>query len=226
MVVSPVGFITYSSVIIAFYRYRIHQREQILVLQSKANALEKEKTIVMYESLRQQLNPHFLFNSLSSLSSLITSNPPRAKLFLERMSKIYRYILKSRDNETVSLREEIGLAETYIQLQQTRFKEGLQMQIDVPEEYMYRKIAPVTLQNLAENAIKHNIIDIATPLMIKIFVENEWLVIQNNLQKKKFVETSNLLGLASMQSLYHYLSRKKIILIEDEKCFTVKIPLL
>ncbi len=209
-----------------FYKSRIAQKEKLLILQSKAYSLEKEKALVMYESLKQQLNPHFLFNSLTSLSSLITSNPANAKQFLERMSKIYRYILKSRDSETVPLIDEIKLVEIYAQLQQTRFKEGLKLNITVADEYMHRKIAPVTLQNLVENAIKHNIIDTAEPLIVDIFTEGNWLVIQNNLQKKNFVETSNKQGLSNMQSLYYYLSGKQIIIQEDENYFTIKIPLL
>ncbi|MEP6750899.1 MAG: histidine kinase, partial [Bacteroidota bacterium] len=210
----------------SLYKYRITQKEKVYNLQSKANSLEKEKVLVMYESLKQQLNPHFLFNSLTSLSGLITSNPVHAKQFLDRMSKIYRYILKSRDNETVALTEEIKLAEIYTQLQQTRFKEGLRVTINIPEEYLHRKIAPVTIQNIIENAIKHNIIDIHKPLQVNIFIEHDQVVIQNNLQKKKFVETSNKQGLTNLQSLYHYLSGKPVVITEDNHHFTVKIPLI
>ncbi|MEO6229517.1 MAG: two-component regulator propeller domain-containing protein [Ferruginibacter sp.] len=213
-------------ILFRIYKWRTNQKDKVIMLQSKAHSLEKEKAMVMYESLKQQLNPHFLFNSLSSLGSLITSNPANAKKFLEKMSKIYRYILKSRDSETVPLSEEIKLAETYTQLQQTRFKEGLQLNIDIADEYLHRKIAPVTLQNLIENAIKHNIIDAATPLVVNIFIQNEWLVVQNNLQRKNFVESSNKQGLAGMQSLYYYLGGKQIVIQEDEKYFTIKIPLL
>lgn len=215
-----------AAAIYGLYKYRLAQREKVYTLQSKASALEKEKVLVMYESLKQQLNPHFLFNSLTSLSGLITSNPANAKQFLERMSKIYRYILKSRDNETVALTEEIKLAETYTQLQQTRFKEALQVYFNIPEEYLYRKIAPVTIQNLIENAIKHNVIGMDHPLVIHIFIQNDLLVVQNNMQKKKFVETSNRHGLASLQSLYHYLSGQPVAIIEDNHFFTVKIPLI
>lgn len=208
------------------YRYRISQKEKVLMLEKKAYSLEKEKALVMYESLKQQLNPHFLFNSLTSLSSLISSNPVNAKQFLDRMSKIYRYILKSRDSETVPLADEIKLAEIYTQLQQTRFKDGLHVHINIEPEQLHRKLAPVTIQNLVENAIKHNIIDATTPLVIEIFVQDGWLVVKNNNQVKTFVESSNKQGLASMQSLYHYLSGKQIIIQEDKNYFTIKIPLL
>ena len=215
-----------ASVLYLLYRFRLNQQEKVYSLQTKAYSLEKEKAQVMYESLKQQLNPHFLFNSLTSLGGLISSNPAHAKQFLERMSKIYRYILKSRDHETVPLIEELKLAETYIQLQQTRFKNGLQLQRIVAEEFLYRKIAPVTIQNLVENAIKHNILTEEKPLMIMIFIEADFIVVRNNLQRKKFVETSNQQGLASMQALYRYLSGQPVIIEEDEIYFTVKIPLI
>ena len=212
--------------ILAFFRYRIRQREEILILQAKSQLLEKEKAMVMYESLKQQLNPHFLFNSLSSLSSLIQSDQKTAKEFLDQMSKIYRYILKSRDSELVPLIEDLKLVQVYIQLQQTRFQNGLIVDIRVDEEYYHRKIVPVTLQNLIENAIKHNVIDTDTPLVIDVFIENDFIIVRNNLQKKNFVETSNRQGLANMQSLYRYLSGKSVEINEDKNYFTVKIPLI
>ena len=212
--------------LISFFRYRISHRERILVLQNKAQLLEKEKTLVMYENLKQHLNPHFLFNSLTSLSSLIRIDQQMAGDFLDKMSKVYRYILKNRDNETVPLSEELNFVALYIQLQKTRFEKGLQVNINIDEEYQHRKIAPVTLQNLVENAIKHNIADADSPLVIDLFVENDYLVVCNNLQKKNFVETSNKQGLANMESLYHYLGEKPLIIIEDKNYFTVKIPLI
>src|SRR4029078_9548770 len=120
--------------LVAFFRYRIGHQRSILVLQAKAQMLEKEKALVMYESLKQQLNPHFLFNSLTSLSSLIQQDQKIAKQFLDQMSKIYRYILKNRDSELVTLKEDIKLAEVYTRLQQTRFQSGLKVNFNVSEE--------------------------------------------------------------------------------------------
>ncbi|MEP7258624.1 MAG: two-component regulator propeller domain-containing protein, partial [Flavitalea sp.] len=220
------ALLTSIGMVFWIYRISIRQKEKVLMLEKKAFLLEKEKALVMYESLKQQLNPHFLFNSLTSLSSLISSNPTHAKRFLDSLSKIYRYILKSRDSETVSLDHEIKLAEIYLQLQQTRFKDGLQWTIDIPEDRLHLRIAPVTLQNLVENAIKHNIIDPASPLMILISEENGWLVVQNNLQKKTFVESSNRQGLVNMESLYNYITGKKIITLQDENHFIIKVPLI
>ena len=180
----------------------------------------------MYENLKQHLNPHFLFNSLTSLSSLIRIDPKQAGDFLDKMSKVYRYILKNKDNETVPLIEELKFVELYNQLQKTRFSDGLIITIDIPEDLQYRKIAPVTLQNLVENAIKHNIADAETPLYIKIYSKDDYLIVQNNLQKKNFVETSNKQGQNSMISLYRYLSSRPVMIEENDKFYTVRIPLI
>jgi ligand-binding sensor domain-containing protein len=210
----------------AFYRYRIRQQQKLLELQGKAQLLEKEKVMVMYESLKQQLNPHFLFNSLTSLSGLIQTDQKMAGNFLEQMSKIYRYILKNRDSELVSLKEELAFVQVYINLQKTRFKEGLQVKINVNEDELHKKIAPVTLQNLVENAMKHNIIDLDTPLIIEIASDDGYLLVKNNLQKKNMVETSNKQGLASLQSLYQYLSRRPVLIEETTSEFIIRIPLI
>ena len=213
-------------ILYSIFRYRVRQKEEIHSLNSKTQSLEKEKAMVMYESLKQQLNPHFLFNSLSSLSSLIMVDQRSAKNFLDQMSKIYRYILKSRDTELVPLVEELKFVEVYIKLQQTRFSSGLRVTVNVNEEYYHLKIVPVTLQNLVENAIKHNITDEETPLTIELYDEKGYLVVRNTWQPKSHVETSNKHGLNNMSSLYNYLSSKPIQIDRDDHYFTVKIPLI
>ncbi len=208
------------------YRYRLKQKERYLQLQSKTQELEKEKALVMYENLKQHLNPHFLFNSLTSLSSLIRIDQHMAGDFLDKMSKVYRYILKNRDNEVVPLSEELKFVQLYIDLQKTRFNDGLQVKVQIGDEFLHRKIAPVTLQNLVENAIKHNTADEDSPLIIELLIEDDCMVVRNNLQKKKFVETSNRQGLANMESLYRYLSKIPMQIIENQTHFIVKIPLI
>jgi len=219
-------FLFIVSLFYIIYRYRTYQQKQFYLLKEKAQLLEKEKALVMYENLKQQLNPHFLFNSLTSLSSLISSDPGAAGGFLDSLSKTYRYILQSRDHETVLLADEIKFAMNYIKLQQTRFETGFEVLFRIPEEYYHRRIVPVTLQNLIENAIKHNIIDEESPLKIDISISQDDLVVQNNLQKKKVVETSNKQGLANMQSLYRYLSPRPMRIEETATSFIVRIPLL
>ena len=180
----------------------------------------------MYENLKQQLNPHFLFNSLTSLSSLIRLDQKLAGNFLDSLSKTYRYILKNRENELVPLAEEIRFAQNYVRLQQTRFETGLEVRINIDEQVQHLKIVPVTLQNLIENAIKHNVIDDERPLLIEVINDGPVLIVRNNLQRKNFVETSNKQGLANLQSLYHYLTDRPVEIVQDEKSFIVKIPLL
>ncbi len=212
--------------VFAYYRNRQFQKQQLLTLQSKAQLLEKEKALVQYESLRQQLNPHFLFNSLTSLSSLISIDPKGATTFLNSLSKTYRYILKSSEMEVVPLVGELEFGASFVKLQKTRFGEGLQVNFKVNEADFHRKIVPVTLQNLIENAIKHNIIDEEEPLVVDVSEEEGYLVVRNNLQKKKFVETSNKRGLTNLKSFYRYLSDKEIVVVEDGQFFTIKIPLI
>jgi len=208
-----------------YARRQAHER-QVRALQGKTQLLEKEKALVQYESLKQQLNPHFLFNSLTSLGSLISIDPKGAATFLDSLSKTYRYILKSSERETVPLVEELKFGETFVKLQKTRFGEGLQVNFKVSEADFHRKIVPVTLQNLIENAIKHNIIDEDEPLVVDVTVEDGYVVVCNNLQRKKFVETSNKRGLANLQSFYRYLSDKAILVEEDEQFFKIKVPLI
>lgn len=217
---------TAAGLLFMLYRYRLQQREKLFELEGRAQKLEKEKTQVMYESLKQQLNPHFLFNSLTSLSGLIEADQQLAGNFLKQMSKIYRYILQSRDSETVKLKEEMEFVKTYINLQQTRFSRGLVVNMEAEADALNKRIPPVTLQNLIENAIKHNIIDAESPLVISITTGNDYLVVKNNLQRKQMVETSNRQGLASLQSLYSYLSDRPVIITETADTFCIKLPLI
>lgn len=215
-----------------YYRSRQIQQRRVADLQNKAQRLEKEKVVMQYEGLKQQLNPHFLFNSLTSLGSLIDIDTRQANTFLENLSKTYRYILKSSESETVLLSEEIKFAENFIMLQKTRFEEGLIVNFNINEDAWRYRIVPVTLQNLIENAIKHNVIDLEEPLIVDIYTESNpekggyFLLVRNNLQKKSFVATSNKRGLINFVSLYQYLTAVPVDISETDRFFTVKIPLL
>ncbi|MFN8356010.1 MAG: histidine kinase [Spirosomataceae bacterium] len=213
-------------VIGSFLGYRTNQRKKIHHLQIQSSKLAKDKTEIQYQNLINHLNPHFLFNSLTSLNSLIITNPKTASKFLQKLSAMYRYILQSKDKETVTLEQELNFVSNYLELQKARFEEGLVINIAIEEDYLGQGIVPVTLQNLFENAIKHNIIDEEDPLRIEVYVEAEYLIVKNNLQRKSFVETSNKQGLESLKKLYEYLSSKPLETIETETEFMVKIPLL
>ena len=209
-----------------FYRYRTRQMARLHHFQIQTTRLERDKTEIQYQNLINHLNPHFLFNSLTSLNSLILTKPKEASLFLRKLSVIYRYILQNKDSELVSLQNELTFTQNYIDLQTTRFGDALLVSINVAPDYLTRQIVPVTIQNLLENAIKHNIVSDDSPLHIRIYTAAETLFVMNTLQPKGFVETSNKQGLASLKSLYGYLSRRKVSTTETATHFSVAVPLL
>lgn len=220
-------FLAVLGIMYLVYYIRLRSQRRLFLLKNKAGMLEKEKAVIMYNNLKQQLNPHFLFNSLTSLSSLIRIDPKTAGEFLEGLSKTYRYILNNREKDLVPLSNEIQFSEIYIKLQKTRFENALQVITDIREEHMKMKVAPVTIQNLLENAIKHNIVTEDEPLKIEVYTnEMDQLVVRNNLNIKHFVETSNKQGLKSLRSLYSYFSERQIEVQSTKEYFIVKVPLL
>jgi hypothetical protein len=212
--------------LLLFLRFKGLHTAQIYRLQVQATRLERDKTQIQYQNLINHLNPHFLFNSLTSLNSLIITNPREASVFLKKLSVIYRYILQNKDKELISLKEELVFAQNYIDLQKARFGDGLHIDINVAPEQLARHIVPVTIQNLLENAIKHNVIDEESPLLIRIYTEEDFLYVFNVLQKRDFVETSHKQGLTGLQSLYRYLSQRQVRIEETAAHFKVAIPLL
>ncbi|HYG49753.1 MAG TPA: histidine kinase [Flavobacteriales bacterium] len=210
-----------NSILIASFFF-VRWRETAL----KTGRLEKEKAQVQFEGLKNQLNPHFLFNSMASLNSLIKENPELASKYLQHLSKVYRYVLQHDSGSTVPLSTEIEFLQNYIFLLKTRFENMVEVKIEIDPEAMYLKIVPVTLQNLFENAIKHNMITENSPLKINIHTQNNYLVVENNLQPKKLVETSNGMGLQKLKSLYQYLDATPLVVESDREKFRVKIPLL
>lgn len=220
-----VGLLT-AGLLIGFFRYRTRQTAQIYRLQMQATRLEHDKTQIQYQNLINHLNPHFLFNSLTSLNSLILTKPKEASSFLKKLSVIYRYILQNKDSELVSLQAELTFTQHYIDLQKARFDDGLQISLNVGPEYLTRRIVPVTIQNLLENAIKHNVLGEDNPLHIRIYTENNTLYVMNVLQPKDFVETSHKQGLAGLKSLYGYLSPREVLVTQTTTYFSVAVPLL
>jgi sensor histidine kinase YesM len=193
----------------------------------KENALvQKERAQVQFLNLQNQLNPHFLFNSLSSLNGLIQENPGVATEFVNQLSKVFRYLLENKDKELVPLETELQFITRYTHLLKTRFGAGLQVSINLNEEYKSRLIVPVTLQILLENAVKHNVMNEENPLLVQITATHEYLQVENNLNKKNIAEHSRGVGLINLKTLYQYLSPLPLQVVENEKSFWVKIPLL
>ena len=179
-----------------------------------------------FESLKNQLDPHFLFNSLNVLDSLIEENPKQAQQFTNSMSKIYRYVLEQKDKELVSVEEELDFAKTYCELLKTRFEDAVTFEFNISEEDKKGFVVPLSLQLLLENSIKHNFATSSKPLNIKIFVENQNLIIENNLQTRELPNKSTGVGLANIVSRYNLLTNRNVFVEKSEDYFRVKLPIL
>jgi two-component system, LytTR family, sensor kinase len=188
--------------------------------------LEKEKAQVQFDNLKNQLNPHFLFNALTSLNSLIFENQQLASQFVQQLSRVYRYVLQNKDKNCVPLTTELEFISNYVKLLETRFEGALKVRFDISNDSLEKSIVPVSLQILIENAVKHNIVDNDKPLDIVISTIGNYLVVSNNLQVKKRVETSNKQGLDNLRSLYRFLIEKPVIVEQTDDRFFVKIPLI
>lgn len=189
--------------------------------------LKREQLQSQLAVLKQQLNPHFLFNTLSTLTSLLSEDHKCATEFTQKLSSIYRYVLQATDKNIVELAAEIQAAQAYAYLQQTRFGDNLRISINIPSNYKNLFIAPLTLQILLENAIKHNVILSNKPLHVDISIDaDNWVVVKNNLQRKSSVEAGNKVGLKNIVNRYRLLSNKTVEISEGDSEFTVRIPLL
>lgn len=179
-----------------------------------------------FESLKNQLDPHFLFNSLNVLSSLIDENPRQAQKFTASMSKIYRYVLEQKDKELVTVEDELEFAKTYCELLKTRFEDSVDFIFDVKKEDYRRFVVPLSLQLLLENCIKHNFATSSKPLIIKIYSENDTLCIENNLQVREQIKESSGIGLANIVQRYSLLTKKNVFIEKSDDYFKVKLPVL
>lgn len=179
-----------------------------------------------FESLKNQLDPHFLFNSLNVLSSLIDENPVQAQKFTASMSKIYRYVLEQKDKELVTVEDEIEFAKIYCDLLKTRFEDSVNFEFNVDKENLRKFVVPLSLQLLLENCIKHNLATSSKPLLIRIFTERDILCIENNLQIREQIKESAGIGLANIVQRYSLLTSRNVFIEKSEDYFKVKLPVL
>ncbi|MDO5615575.1 MAG: 2TM domain-containing protein [Cruoricaptor ignavus] len=179
-----------------------------------------------FESLRNQLDPHFLFNSLNVLDALIDENPENAKRFTSSLSSIYRYVLEQRNKELVTLQDELVFAETYCNLLKTRFEDSICFNFEISDEELSKLIVPLSLQLLLENSIKHNFATSEKPLIIRIFCENDKLCVMNNSQLRNLPFERRGIGLSNIIQRYEFLTNDEVFVEQTEHYFTVKIPLL
>lgn len=179
-----------------------------------------------FESLKNQIDPHFLFNSLNVLSSLIEENPDNAQRFTTSLSKIYRYVLEQKDKELVSVEDELSFAKTYMNLLKMRFENSLFYELPTTGINPEAKVVPLSLQLLLENTVKHNVVSEQKPLHIRIFIDGDYLAVQNDFQKKEVLQDRQGVGLQNIVNRYSIITNRKVLIEQNEENFTVKIPIL
>jgi sensor histidine kinase YesM len=193
----------------------------------KNEQLERARAEAELEALKNQIDPHFIFNSLNTLSHLIESKPARAKQFNDNLADVYRYILQNKARDLVLLKEEMEFLQSYFLLLQIRFEKAVQLKVDINEEAMDQYlIPPISLQILAENAIKHNEFSESTPLLFSIEMKNDELVVHNPVRKKTLRKASSKIGLQNLRERYKLTTNREISIKEEEHDFTVSLPIL
>ena len=205
----------------AFYFYKAYQENKVNQQKIIAGTASAQ-----FESLKNQIDPHFLFNSLNVLSSLIEEDPIAAQKFTTSLSKVYRYVLEQKDKELVSVAEEIAFAKTYMNLLLMRFENSITFEIPDTIENDEAKVVPLSLQLLLENCIKHNEVSETKPLHIKISLQKGVLVVSNNLQKKEVLSDRKGVGLENIVSRYGILTHRKVLVEENENEFKISLPIL
>jgi hypothetical protein len=187
--------------------------------------LQKESIRLQYEALRNQVNPHFLFNSLNSLTSLVHQDQDEAVRFIKHLSEVYRYVLEHKDSELVPLADEIRFTERYISLQKIRHGDSLKVSIAV-QDPKGRMVVPVSMQVLVENAIKHNVVSEEHPLEIGITDIGDALLIRNNLQPRKTLNESGGIGLNSLKARYAFITDRPVVARQTTDNFEVELPFI
>ena len=195
---------------------------------SKAERLEKENVKAKYEALKNQVNPHFLFNSLNTLANMVMDEEnDKAVEFIQKLSKVYRYILQSRDQEISDFRTEMKIVEEYTYLLKNRFEEGVEFHYDVPNDYNHLVLPPLTLQMLIENTVKHNVISSSQPLKVLVQIEDDRLVIKNTLNLKRLDERESTgMGIENIKNRYQLLTDEEVIIKSGKDFFEVRLPLI
>lgn len=220
-------FVISISIFYLILNRKSHSRMRDMEVQ--AEQLRKENALAQFEALKNQVSPHFLFNSLSILSSLVHVDAALSEKFIDQLSRAYRYILEQKDNDTVSLRTELNFLGSYSFLLKIRFENKFDVKTAITDiEAEKYHIAPLTLQLLIENAVKHNRMSEKEPLIVAISIKDEHLIVTNPLRPRSELEviTSTGIGLSNIKNRYQLLTKTPVQIEENEESFTVKIPLI
>lgn len=225
--VSAKAFIVTVIALVVFYFFNMNLISNNWIKAIEKNEeLKRENLLAKYVALKNQVNPHFLFNSLNTLTGLVEQKPELATDFIKKLSDIYRYVLDQNDKELVSIHDEMKFVDDYVFLSKMRLGQGLVFQSRIPADHTFQ-VVPLGVQMLVENAIKHNIAADDMPLTIELKVENGFVMVQNNLQTKKTIPSGKVpIGLENLKRRYAYLSEKLVGVIETEDMFIVKLPIV
>jgi sensor histidine kinase YesM len=201
-----------------------HEREYNVTRVEQLNIAKAQAEL---EALKNQIDPHFIFNSLNTLSFLILKDPQSARLFNDTLAKVYRYILGNKDKDLVLLREEVEFISNYFYLLKIRFREAVNMEIEITdlsaEDFL---IPPISLQALVENAIKHNDFNDGNPLTIHVSISSSYIVVKNAMQPKAYAVPSSRIGLNNLDNRYRLITKRSIIIDSNTSFFSVRLPVL
>jgi two-component system LytT family sensor kinase len=203
--------------------YQSYQNQQVGIELERSKA---DNLGAQYELLKQQVNPHFLFNSLNTLKYMVESGDAHTVEFILKLSDFYRFTLESRKQDLIKLSEELEILNAYVFLLKARFEEGIDLSIDIDEAHHPSLLPPFTLQLLVENCIKHNIVSLERPLHIRVYSEKDFIVVENKLQLKRTPEASMGMGLENINQRYIHLLDKKIEIHASETLFMIKLPVI
>ena len=213
-----------AAVLALFYGFHYYKyRQETKVKEQKIIA---GTASAQFDALKNQLDPHFLFNSLNVLTSLIEEDPRQAQKFTTSLSKVYRYVLEHKNKDLILVDEELQFAKTYVQLLKMRFEDSIVFEIPDASENPEARIVPLSLQLLLENAVKHNVVTSSRPLHIKVFEKNGMLVVSNNLQEKQVVKKSTGVGLQNIRQRFAVLTDRQVGIEKNDTHFTVYLPTL
>lgn len=216
-------FIITSMVIGSCYMLYLIRRQQQVVIENQQ--LRAENILNQYEALKNQLNPHMLFNSLNTLRSLVRENQERAQEYIQQLSNVLRYTLRSNEAQSVTLEEEMEFMSAYLFLLKMRFEDNLHFEINISHLLDMHHLPPMSLQMLVENAVKHNEISTRRPFTVNIYTEDKEIVVRNVIQPKLTATLGTGIGLVNLAKRYRLLFHREIVITEN-KYFTVRIPLI
>jgi two-component system, LytTR family, sensor kinase len=212
--------VTFYMFIHFLYQNYLHQKVSIELERTKVDNLAAQ-----YELLKQQVNPHFLFNSLNTLKYMVENNDEHSVDFILKLSDFYRFTLESRKLDLIPVSEELEILEAYIFLLKARFEDGLDISLKIDKSYYTSYMPPFTLQLLIENCIKHNVVSLDRPLKVRIYSEDYFIVVENQIQLKRTKEASAGVGLENIKQRYLHLLDKKVIVEPGDTHFTIKLPI-